>query len=148
MNDIEKIVAFQGEVMLLGWADTSTRGKTVTFQLTEEGDGHPFRDFTMGKKAGQRFMAALVQVDDSEKPVEKRPSQLAFMLCRDPQFWHWAQERSFDNIDREEAARAYILTACDITSRAQLDTSTRARAHWEALIWGPWQSYRSTLGGI
>jgi len=147
----EKTIAFQGEVMLLGWADTSTRGKTVTFQLPEDGDmEHPFRHFTLkaAKRAGQRFMAVLVQVDDDERPVEKTPAQLAFLLCRDQQFWHWASERSFADVDSEAAARAWILEACKVSSRSQLDTQPFARQAWEAIVWQPWQKYRATLGGI
>lgn len=148
----EKIVAFQGEVMLLSWGDTSTRGRTVTFQLPEgEGDvDHPFRHFSIksGKTAGRRFMAVLVEIGDDEKPVEKRPSQLAFLLCRDKAFWHFADERSFDSIDNEEAARAYILTACSISSRSQLDSNPSARAAWEAVIWQPWLKYQSIVKDV
>jgi hypothetical protein len=140
----ERLVDFQGEVMLLNWGDTSTRGRTVTLQLDDLGEAHPFKHTRQksGKTPGQRYMMVLVAIGDDERPVEKTPSQLAFLLCRDPQFWHFCQERSFDTIDNEDAARAYILTACGITSRSLLDRDTRARAHWDALIYRPWCEYR------
>lgn len=147
MSDTEKIVCYSAEVMLLGWGDTNTRGRTVTFRLAEEGEEHPFRHFTVknGNRSGQRFLMTLVQLAEDEEPIVQTPAQLAYLLCKDEQFWHWADERSFDTIDNEEAARAYILTACDIDSRAKLDTNPKARAAWEVLIWRPFNEYRETV---
>jgi hypothetical protein len=142
---VDNITAFQGEVMLLQWAESNTRGRTVTFLLQEDGDSHPFRDFTVksGKKAGQRFAMVLVQIDDNEEPVERTPSQLAYLLCRDEQFWGWAQKWSLDDICSEESARAFILNACKVDSRSKLDTNLTARSTWEAVIWGPFTRWRA-----
>lgn len=150
MSDIDKIVCYSDEAMLLGWAESNTRGRTVTFLLPETGDEHPFRHFTVksGKRAGQRFLLTLVQLDDDERPVEKTPSQLAFLLCQDEQFWFWANERSFDTIDNEQAARAFILTACKIDSRSKLDTNMHARATWEATIYQPYRKYLNSLVSV
>lgn len=147
MTETDQLVAYQGEVMLLGWAETNSRGRTVTFQLGDEGDAHPFREHKVrsGKIAGQRYMMVLVEIGDDEKPVVKTPSQLAYMLCKDEQFWHFANERSFVTVDSEEAARSYILEACGVDSRSRLDTNLTARAHWEALVWQPFQKYRETV---
>lgn len=75
-NDIQQIVAYQGELMLLGWSESHNGGRKVTFLVPDDCDEHPFKQFTVknGKIAGQRFMAALVQVDDNEQPVEQRPT--------------------------------------------------------------------------
>lgn len=151
---VEKIVAFQGEVMLLNWAESNTRGRTVTFQLPEEGEQHPFRHFTVksGKKAGQRFMQVLVQIDDDETPVERKPSQTAFLMCQDDQFWGWCNERSFTEIDSEETAKAYMLELLSaavrgkVTSRSQIDTQPTVRAAFDMLVERPFQKYRETLG--
>lgn len=61
---------FTGEVMLLGWADTSARGKTVTFQIhPDEAPGeHPFKNYGTGK-TGQRFALVAVPIDDDGKAV-------------------------------------------------------------------------------
>lgn len=66
---IDGIPLFQGEAMLLGWADTSTRGKTVTFALgiDEAPEAHPFRGLGTGKH-GQRFMIVAVPITDDSKP--------------------------------------------------------------------------------
>lgn len=148
MSTAEKVVCFNDEAMLIGWAESNTRGRTVTFLLQEEGEEHPFRHFTVksGKRAGQRFLMTLVQLDDDETPVEKTPAQLAYLISKDPQFWHWANERSFDEVTSEAAARAFILTACGIDSRAKLDTNSKARAAWEAVIWRPFNKYRESVG--
>jgi hypothetical protein len=144
----EKLVCFNDEAMLLAWGDSSTRGRTVTFLLSDDGDEHPFRHFTIksGKRAGQRFRMVLVQVDDDERPVEKKPSQIAFLLCQDQQFWHFLNERSFTVIDSEAQAREYVLEGCGITSRSQLDTMPAARAAWEAVFYRPFCKYRDSLG--
>lgn len=145
--DTEKI-AFNGEVMLLQWAESSTRGRTVTFLLNDEGESHPFRDFTIkaGKRAGQRFMAVLVQIGDDEQIVEQRKtlSQQAFVLCRDPEFWSWAQSRSFDTIDNEQAARAYICNMLNIKSRSQIDSDSGVGEGFQRLILIPFNAHRST----
>lgn len=145
----QEMIAYQGEVMLLGWAETNSRGRTVTFQLSEDGDSHPFREHKVrsGKIAGQRYMMVLVEIGDDETVVTKTPAQLSYLLCKDPQFWHFANERSFIDVDSEDAARAYILEACGVDSRSKLDSNSKARAHWEALIWQPFQKYRDAING-
>lgn len=145
----EKIIAHQSEVMMLNWAESNTRGRTVTFLLPEDGDTHPLRDFTVksGKKAGQRFMMVLVQIDDDEQPVEKKPSQLAFLLCQDEQFWHWINERSFVTIDSEESCRFHVLQTCGIDSRSKLDSKPSARSTWEAMFYKPFSKYRESVAG-
>lgn len=128
-------VAFQEEMMLLGWAESSTRGRTVTFLLNEDSEEHPFKGFTMkqGKRAGQRFMVVGVEINDDEtaveQPKEPRLSQQAAILCRDKLFWQFIGERSFDNINSEDAARSYILNGAGILSRAELDTN-KAAGQW------------------
>lgn len=144
----DQIIAFQGEVLLLNWGDTSTRGRTVTFQLSDEGEEHPFKHFTIGKKNGRRFAAVFVEIGDDERPVEKTPSQIAYLLCRDEMFQHFLGERSFVPINDEASARAHILEGCGIKSRSQLDTNIGARAQWDATIYQPWLRHRGSLGGV
>jgi len=145
MDNAEKAVCYSGEVMLLAWAESNTRGRTVTFQMNEDGEAHPFKDMTVrkGGRAGQRFMMVLVELGDDEKPVEKTPSQLCFLLCQDQQFQYFLNERAlFGDIDCEEKARAFILEACKIDSRSKLDSNMTARATWEATIYQPWLQYK------
>lgn len=147
-----KEIAFEGEVMLLQWAESSTRGRTVTFLLNEDDESHPFREFSIksGKRAGQRFMAVLVEIDDQEQPVrqEQRPSQLAYLLCNDPQFWYWANERSFDKIDSEPAAKNWMLELLGISSRSEIDSSPVARDRFQQLVVQPFNSYRQSVNSL
>lgn len=146
--DADKI-AFQGEVMLLQWAESSTRGRTVTLLLSDEGEAHPFRDFTIrqGKRAGQRFMAVLVQIGDDEQPVQhpKTLSQQAFLLCKDPEFYNWASARSFDSICDEPSARNYICSMLGVDSRSRLDSDPDAADGFRRLILAPFNAHRSAV---
>lgn len=146
----EKIIFWQGETQLLSWSETNTRGRTVTLQLSEDDETHPFKhtQTKSGKTAGKRFVCVFVELDDDEKPVEKTPSQLAFLWCRDPLFWEWADDRSFDTIDNEDAARAFILNACGVKSRGEIDRNPSARAAWEAVVADPFTEYRKAKYGV
>ena len=149
MNEQEKKVAFQGPFMLIGWSESNTRGRTVTFLLEEDGDSHPFRDTTVksGKKAGQRYAAVLVEIDDNEEIKPRTPSQIAFLLCRDPAFHHWATEHSFATIDSEESARQHILETCKVKSRGELDKVGHGAALFQAMLYGPFNAYRESIAG-
>ena len=142
-------IAFQGEVMLLQWAESSTRGRTVTFLLDDEGAAHPFRDFTIrqGKRAGQRFMAVLVQIGDDEQPVQhpRSLSQQAFLLCRDEEFYTWASARCFDAVVDEPSARNYICSMLRIDSRSRLDTDPAAADGFRRLILAPFNAHRAAM---
>lgn len=137
-------IFWQGETQLLGWSETNSRGRTVTLQLNEDEDVHPFKFVTTksGKTAGRRFMCVFVEIGDDERPVEKTPSQMAFLVCKDKEFWEWANEQSFEQIDSEDTARAFVLDRCVIKSRGELDTEVTARALWENTIYLPFNAWR------
>ncbi len=140
-------IAFQGEIMLLNWAESSTRGRTVTFLLSEDGESHPFKDFTIrqGKRAGQRFMAVLVQIDDNEQPVQQptqRLSQTAAVMCKDPEFWTWASSRTFDPVNTEDTARQFMLDIVGIQSRGELDRDASAADRFNRLVVMPFSAHR------
>jgi hypothetical protein len=66
-------IAYQGEIMLLGWGESHNNGRKVTFQLDEETPEHQFKQFTVkkGKTAGQRFAVVLVEIGDDEQVVDQ-----------------------------------------------------------------------------
>lgn len=140
-------IAFQGEIMLLNWAESSTRGRTATFLLSEDGESHPFKDFTIrqGKRAGQRFMAVLVQIDDNEQPVQQpqqRLSQTAAVMCKDPEFWTWSSSRTFDPVNSEETARRFMLDLVGIQSRGDLDRDASSADRFNRLVLVPFNAHR------
>jgi hypothetical protein len=143
------IAAFKGEVMLLGWAESSNRGRTVTFLLDETEDEHPFKHFTIksGKRSGQRFAVVMVQIGEDEEPVhqEQKPSQVAAVVCKDPQFWRWATERSFDTVSNEDSAANFIRHEVGIKSRSELDHNILALTRFNASILHPFNEYRTKV---
>ena len=141
-------IAFQGELMLLNWSESSSRGRTVTFLVDDSGEAHPFRDCTIksGKRAGQRYQCVLVEVDSSEQPVQQRTlAQQAFVYCKDPEFWRWADGRSFDNIDNEDSARAFILNLLQIRSRGDLDKNPVAADGFRRGVMAPYIDFQKQL---
>jgi hypothetical protein len=142
----EQKIAFQGELMLLNWAESSTRGRTVTFLLGEDTETHPFKDFTIrqGKRAGQRFMCVMVQVDDNEQPVEQRHTgaQRAAVLCKDPEFWNWATARQFEPVNDEGSARQFLLSHLDIKSRSEIDSNPDVAERFERIIVIPFNAHK------
>lgn len=143
---------YSGEAQLLGWSETSTRGRTITLQLPEDTDTHPFRDFSIrsGKRAGQRFAVVFVQIGDDEQPVsqEIRLSQRAAILCKDQLFWSWAAERSICTIESEDDARSWLLNGAGIKSRKEFDTS-RAAADWLIhMVINPFGEYMKTISNV
>jgi hypothetical protein len=147
----DKIIFFQGEVQLLSWGDTSTRGRTITLQLPEEGEEHPFKhsQIKQGKTAGKRYVAVFVEIDESEQPVEKTPSQMAFLYCNDELFWEWCNERSLDHIGSAEEARSHMLSMLSahteqlVLSRGDIDRRPVVRAAFEYLIEQPFIAWRA-----
>lgn len=138
---------WSGEVMVLNWSETSTRGRTITLLLPEDEEQHPFRDLTVksGKRGGQRMVAVFVLLTDDDQPAAPRLSQQAAVLCRDRSFWEWVSSREWEQITSEEEAKQYIYKATGIESRAQLDTDDRA-AHLFRLIEGQFRNARVVFG--
>jgi len=154
-------IAFQGEFQLLGWAESHTRGRTVTFQVDEECADHPFKAFTVraGRRSGQRFACVLVQIGDDEQPVRQpqeppRPAppaepqpeaerpkggdlaRLAGMLCNDVRFRQWLLSEIPAGTVDEAAGEIRLL--CSIDSRAELDHNARAADIFHEHIRKPW----------
>lgn len=133
--------AYQGEAMLLRWGDNNTAGRTVTFQIEEDSPLHPFKGFPSGKN-GQRFMLAVVPLNDEQMPdddamakAEKKRfrdlprSQQAGMLCADPAFQAFL--RASNSEDAAKAVRAW----CGVNSRAEFDRHGDGSAEsWDILL--------------
>ena len=147
---------FSGELQLAGWSETHNAGCKVTFWLQSSDDLEAFRTLTIrkGNTAGQRFMAALVEVGDDELPVQPidtlpEPVQkaaenvhvggplarLAGQWCADPVFREWLG--AFD----ESHAAAYIKKVCGVASRRLLDHDVDAADKFHAYVRGPYMDY-------
>lgn len=143
----DEIIAFKGEVMLLNWNE-SKQGRTAVFLLDEESESHPFKKFTTkkGKRAGQRFMAVLVELNDDDTPViqEKKGGPLsrsAAQMCENQRFqefivaWNrnlrmqWAEVH-----DPVENAALLLRRRCEVDSRAELDHNPVAANRFHVLM--------------
>jgi len=140
--------SFQGEMMLLGWKESSSQGRTVTFLLSEDEDTHPFRDLSVksGKKAGQRFMAVLVAIGDNEVPSPPEDDLIreAGALCRSKSFWDWADAQAFNGVKSEEDAKQFLYDQLSIRSRKELATDQQSASRFRVLAaqYREWRAQR------
>ncbi len=132
----EVVPAWQGEAMLLQWAESSTRGRTITLLLPEDDDSHPFRDHSIksGKRGGQRFMCVFVALTDDDQPEVRSLSTDAVLLCKDKLFWHWASSDGWDKVDSEESAKKWLCEQLSIKSRSELNTDDRPAQEYRVLV--------------
>jgi hypothetical protein len=157
MSDITP--TFHGEMQLAGWSESHNSGCKVTFWLQSSEDLEAFRALTVrkGNTAGQRFMAALVEIGDDELPVQQPEpekakggalAKLAGMLCAEPEFWNFLthQFALTAKCESDRAAAEIIREVCDIGSRAELDSDPVAEKNFHEKIRGPWIRYRAARG--
>ena len=155
---------FAGEIQLAGWSESHTSGCKVTFWLSSPDELEAFRALTVrkGNTAGHRFMAALVEIGDDERPVEpeliNRKSPRAqmgdacyrtVMWCQEPTFWDFLNSHPpfFSNVavtNKEEAAETVRFICC-VDSRKELDTNNEANKAWHRLIRQPYSEYLKNL---
>jgi hypothetical protein len=108
-------ISFQGEIQFRRYSDTSTQGVQVVFALADRSDLESF----IGKE-GRRYMAVLVELTDTDEPVQE-PVKLgpicreAIDLCKAPAFHEWL------GVKTEADARVFLLTKCGVSSRKELD---------------------------
>lgn len=128
-------VCYSGELMLAGWADSSTHGYTVTFWCEPPETGmHAFEGYARGSDT---FMVALMELDEDEKPIDQAQrerveraqapkrtqtlSQAAALLCANRDFQRWISSRHGVTESREQAAE-WMRNELGIASRRELDT--------------------------
>lgn len=150
---------FAGEIQLAGWSESHTSGCKVTFWLSSPDELEAFRALTVrkGNTAGHRFMAALVEIGDDERPVEPEPKPLrahmgdacyrTVMWCQEPTFWRFLNNRTpgFKAVTNKEEAADRVRMTCGVTSRKDLDTDNEANKTWHRLIRQPYSEYLKNL---
>lgn len=163
-------IAFQGEVQLLRWSETSNQGATVTLQLADPSDLERFKTMTLakGKQAGQRLAAVMVEVGDDEQPVVQssgRPSQTR-MDAGSPEnsmpktanpstsqkpgqlcvmactFCADPEFWIWAEVSNEDEAKEAILDECRVSSRRDLDTNPDAGARFLQHVRSPFLAWR------
>jgi hypothetical protein len=138
---------FTGEVQMRRYSDTSSQGVQVTFALHDREALEP-----LVQKAGKRFMAVLVEIGDDEQPVQPAAERAkvgplcreAVGYCQMPDFQQWlplhTQSTNGDHFN-EQGCRDFILGACGIASRKELDASDEAAGRFVRLIRLPFMRY-------
>lgn len=133
------------EVMLLRWGDSSTAGRTVTFQLPDgDGSEHPFRHLKCGKNDGQRLALSVAVIADDETvepESDKRsweelpPAQQAGIRCNEPSFRKFLTEmqgRGDGPVSETEAAQV-VRDVCCVRSRSEIRPHSPPAKLWNAL---------------
>jgi hypothetical protein len=76
---------------------------------------------------------------------------MACTFCRDPQFCAWLEHLAGETGDGvkfdEAAAKEFILTACGIESRNELDTNARAADDFHRIVRVPFLEWKEARDG-
>ena len=99
---------------------------------------------------GTRFMAALVEIGDDEKPVERPKERQPFhtldatlqsvLKCQDEKFRTFLAVEKRAHIDPEaemkleDQAATAVRRLCDVNSRSMLNTNKDAARKWKSLM--------------
>lgn len=146
MTDTASVI----EVMLLRWSDNQN-GRTVTFQLPDDGGDHPFKGLKCGPANGERLAISVARISDDEtqqevttqpRPPDETPSktggaqrntapQRAGILCNDMVFRAFLNEMYAAGCSNSDEAAEFIRDYCNVESRADL---TRGNPHWMELL--------------
>lgn len=149
MSDVP--VAFNGEVQLRRWSESSTQGVQVTFALADASELEPLK-----AKSGKRFACVLVEIGDDELPVaQPKPREplgqnclWAVGRCKEKEFWAFLnhEKDSSQWVRNEAQARDALLQLCGVDSRKELDDPEGGK-HFIAAIKGPYQRWLASRGG-
>lgn len=159
IEEMGPYLATHTEVQLADYGETANGGPYLKFRLADADELDPFRgqDRAAKNKAGKRYIMMLIEVGDDERPVDQKKtkeaervkggplSKRAAFLCLDPDFQAFVKSSVspetwrtiYVGMSDEQAAREYILRACDIKSRAELDHNARAAHMFQRGILGP-----------
>lgn len=151
-------IAYQGEIQLLGWAESDKGGRTVKFQCSGDDEEHPFKRF----KSKARFAVVLVEIGDDEQPVPQpdirhgplevtpiggglRLSNECALLCKDRDFWTWIEAMVWGvPIPSEQKCAEVIKDLLSIESRSELDRDESAAAAFISQILTPYTNWRKS----
>ena len=87
------------------------------------------RDFV-----GSRYQVVMVRLGDDDQPLSREGEfpgdhavKMAGILCRDPEFWQWLNDREMLMEKNEKACTEWLTSYLLIESRKELKTNTEAR---------------------
>lgn len=87
------------------------------------------RDFV-----GSRYMVVMVRIGDDEQPISRELSfpgdyavKMAGMICRDPDFWLWLEEKMGISVSNEKECAEWLSDYLGIQSRKELKEKQEIR---------------------
>jgi len=87
------------------------------------------RDFV-----GSRYQVVMVRLGDDDQPLSREGEfpgdhavKMAGILCRDPEFWRWLNDREMLMEKNEKACTEWLISYLSIESRKELKTDIEAR---------------------
>ena len=87
------------------------------------------RDFV-----GSRYQVVMVRLGDDDQPLSREGEfpgdhavKMAGILCRDPEFWKWLNDREMLMEKNEKACAEWLTSYLGIESRKELKTDAEAR---------------------
>lgn len=155
--------AYNGQLMLCAWGDTSSQGYTVTFWCEHPEEGiHAFEGYARNVDS---FMTVLVELDDAEQVIDQAKrarveaaqkderkggelAKLAGMFSQQHTFWEWVKHVSggtWDPTSAEDAAQ-YVRDLCKVSSRRLLDHDELAGKRFHQLIRQPYVAWQEQEG--
>ena len=83
---------------------------------------------------GSRYQVVMVRLGDDDQPLSREGEfpgdhavKMAGILCRDPEFWRWLNDREMLMEKNEKACTEWLISYLSIESRKELKTDTEAR---------------------
>lgn len=93
------------------------------------------RDFV-----GSRYMVVMVRIGDNERPISRELEfpgdhavKMAGMICRDPKFWEWLEEKEWGFVTTEKECATWLSDFLNIQSRKELKENTEVREAFNKL---------------
>jgi hypothetical protein len=139
-------IAYQGEVQFDRSGSSSRDAHWMKLRLTDLDAYTQVQGFD-----GKRFQIVMVEIGNDEQPVQSKPqpetkkaSTLAFEICRNPEFWEFADSQLGYYCDSEDmAAEAIKLHVGGILHRTDLDKFSEAGAKFMREIYQPFQAWKA-----
>lgn len=156
--------AYQGELMLAGWGDTSTQGHTVVFWIEPPMGArmHPFEGYQRDSDA---FMAVLTELGDDDEAIDQaarakvekpaargrgpqRLSQVAALLCSNPDFRDWIQmTQEVPESNNPLDTAQWVRDRLSVESRRSLDEDEGVAQMFHDEIRRPFAEYMESRRG-
>lgn len=145
---------FDAALMLNDWGESKAAAEYAGFWHDETEIMHPFKGEPVAdrKTGGQRYMVALVEVEDDEGVQDARAKheprrqrsivEFAGALCALPRFHEYLTQRvDATAVWDQDRATKYVRAICGVESRKELLTNQTAARRFHELVRRPFQEF-------